>query len=65
MKIDMWFNNEFVPGKYYANTCFFPDGPSEYIYRGNIFDDTGKTIGDYACNDSVEIEKLFITDWKD
>lgn len=63
MKIDMWYDDKFVPGKYHADAWFHPHGSFGYAYRGNIFDDTGKIVGDYACNDSVEIGKLFIIDW--
>ena len=29
-----------------------------------IYDNTGKTIGDYKMNNSVEIEKNFLIEWK-
>ena len=35
--------------------CFYGN---EGRYRGNIYKD-GKIIGDYVCNDSVELEKKF------
>lgn len=62
MKIDMWHGDEFVKGKYRANFYFYPNNSFGYCYRGNIFDDTGKVIGDYACNDSVEIAEVFKLD---
>lgn len=65
MKIDMWYGDDFVKGKYRADASFYPHGSFGYCYRGNIYDDGGKPIGDYASNDSVEIEKAFIIDWKD
>lgn len=65
MKIDMWYGDEFVVGKYRADYYFYPHGSFGYAYRGNIFNDTGKPIGDYACNDSVEIGKNFRIDFGD
>lgn len=32
--------------------------PNDGVYRGNIYKD-GKTVGDYTCSDSVELEKSF------
>lgn len=32
--------------------------PNDGQYRGNIYKD-GKMIGDYSCNDSLELEKTF------
>lgn len=60
MKIDMWHGDKFIPGKYRATYYFYPHGSFGYAYQGNIFDDSGVPIGDFACNDSVEIEKAFI-----
>lgn len=62
MRIDMWHGDKFIPGKYYADYYFYPNNSFGYCYRGNIFDDMGKAIGDYACNNSVEIKKAFKLD---
>lgn len=62
-QIDMWYGDEFVPMKYHADASFYPHGSFGHGYRGNIYDDTGKIIGDYATNDSVWIEKNFKIEW--
>jgi hypothetical protein len=54
IKIDMWYGDDHkeadkIDVSFYAN-----DGE----YRGNIYK-TGKMIGDYTCNDSLELEKGF------
>lgn len=61
MKIDIWDKTGFEKGKYYADAFFYPDSG----YRGNIYDSTGKTIGDYHTWDSTEIPKYFIFQFKD
>ena len=60
MKIDMWYGDKFEKGKYGADAYFTPGNG----YAGNIYDNTGKTIGDYKMNNSVEIEKNFLIEWK-
>lgn len=54
INIDMWYNNQ--PSEADKIDIFFYDNDCEY--RGNIYKD-GKVIGDYTCNDSVELEKTF------
>lgn len=49
--VDMWYGDKFVPKKYRASYVFYPDGCFGYYYRGNIYDDSGKIIGDYGTND--------------
>lgn len=50
LKIDVWYKDE----KIARYDCFFY--PNDGIYRGNLFNRDGKVIGDYWCNDSVELE---------
>ena len=59
MKIDMWYGDRFQKGKYGAD-AYFTHGNG---YSGNIYDSTGKVIGDYRTQDSVEIEKAFLIKW--
>ena len=63
-KIDMWYGDKFKPKKYRANASFNPHGSFGFSYRGNIYDDSGKEIGDYACNSSVWIEENFLIEWR-
>ena len=58
-KIDMWYGDEFVPKKFHADVSFYPHGSFGFSYRGNIYDDNGKAVGDYAANDSVWISDNF------
>ena len=59
MAIDMWYGDEFESGKYGADAYFTPSNG----YRGNIYDENGKVIGDYHTDDSVKIQKLFRIEW--
>ena len=59
MKIDMWYGDKFKSGKYGADAYFTPGNG----YRGNIYDATGKMIGDYHTWDSVKIQNYFLIDW--
>ena len=52
--IDMWYGDEFNKYDYDADAAFYPN---EGVYRGNIYDKTGKIVGDYSCSDSVTIAK--------
>ena len=54
LKIDMWYGNKPSDADKIDITFY----PNEGKYRGNIYKD-GKAIGDYVCNDSVELEKKF------
>ena len=60
--IDMWYGDRFVPGKYYADASF---SGYDCIYRGNIYDENGKCIGDYSSDNSVWIENNFKIKWND
>lgn len=55
MKIDFWYGN--TKKDIAAVDCFFYD--NDCIYRGNVYDKTGKAIGDYATRNSLEVEKAF------
>lgn len=54
INIDMWYGDD--PGKADKIDITFYDLDCEY--RGNIYM-SGKIVGDYTCNDSVELEKSF------
>ena len=60
LNIDMWYDNEFV-AKQYGADVFFNDLSAEYW--GWIYDDAGKRIGSFESDDSVLIEKNFLTDF--
>ena len=60
IEIDMWYGDKFEPKKYRADASFYPHGSFGYKYRGNIYDENGKTIGDYAANDSCWIQGNFL-----
>lgn len=52
--IDMWFGN--TPEEADKITISFY--PIDAKYHGNIYKN-GKIIGDYVCNDSLLLEKVF------
>ena len=54
LNIDMWYNNAVEESDKITVTFYDIDA----MYRGNIYKDN-KIIGDYSCNDSVELEKVF------
>lgn len=54
IKIDMWYGNKVedvdqITVSFYDLDC---------VYRGNLYK-KGKIIGDYSCDDSVELQKRF------
>ena len=54
INIDMWYGDNYKDADR-IDICFYPcDGK----YRGNIYKDR-KCIGDYTCDDSVELETTF------
>lgn len=53
MKIDIWYKGEKIAK---ATMTFYPN---EGIYRGNLFNEAGRVIGDWSGTDSVQIEKRF------
>lgn len=61
--IDMWYKDKFEPKKYRVDACFYPQGSFGYQYRGNIYNEDGKVIGDYATDDSCLISENFIVDF--
>lgn len=54
INFDMWYND----GPKEADKIDITFYPNDGEYRGNIYKN-GKVIGDYSCNDSVELEKYF------
>ena len=50
----MWYGDDHKKADK-INITFYPN---DGVYRGNIYQE-GKIIGDYTCNDSVELEKSF------
>lgn len=61
--VDMWYGDKFEPEKFRADATFYPQGCFGYHYRGNIFNDDGKIIGDYAAVDSITISRNFLTNF--
>ena len=55
INIDMWYGDDHNK----ADKIDISFYPNEGEYRGNIYKN-GKIIGDYTCNDSVELEKAFL-----
>ena len=54
IKIDMWYKDK--PKE--ADKIDISFYPNDGEYRGNIYKD-GKIVGDYSCNDSVLLERVF------
>ena len=54
IEIDMWYGDNYKE----ANAIDIIFYPNSGEYRGNIYKD-GKFIGDYICNNSVELENKF------
>lgn len=54
INIDMWYGDNYKKADKIDITFYPNDGE----YRGNIYKDE-KCIGDYVCNDSIELEKTF------
>ena len=63
IKIDYWDGRGHEPMEYSADASFYPHSSFGYCYRGSIYNDEGKCIGDYAANDSCWIEKNFKINW--
>jgi hypothetical protein len=61
LNIDMWYGDKFEPMMYGADAYF---SGSDYVYRGNIYNDQGKVIGDYESDDSSFIGKNLLIDWE-
>ena len=55
IKIDMWYGDDQKQADKIDITFYPNDGE----YRGNIYKN-GKMIGDYVCDDSIELEKSFL-----
>lgn len=54
INIDMWYGDDHKQADKIDITFY----PNDGVYRGNIYKD-GKYIGDYVCNDCLELEKSF------
>lgn len=54
VKIDMWYGDNYKEADK-IDVTFYPNGCE---YRGNIYKNE-KIIGDYSCNDSVELQNKF------
>ncbi len=54
INIDMWYGD----GHEKADKIDVTFYPNDGVYRGNIYKD-GKIVGDYTCNDCLELEKNF------
>lgn len=52
--IDMWYGDNYKEADA-IDITFYPNAGE---YRGNIYKNR-KIIGDYTCNDSVELENKF------
>ena len=52
---DFWYGNNKEDVK--RIDCFFFD--TDCVYRGNMYDEDGKIIGDFLTDDSSSIEKYF------
>lgn len=57
MKIDYWYDGRKRESVVVEISCFFY--PDTGIYAGNLYNATGKIIGDYTTKNSEEIEKRF------
>ena len=54
IKIDMWYGDSHTEADK-IDVVFYPNDGE---YRGNIYKDK-KMIGDYVCNNSIELEETF------
>lgn len=54
INIDMWYGDDHKEADKIDITFY----PNDGVYRGNIYKDE-KYIGDYVCNDCLELEKSF------
>ena len=57
--IDLWSGEKFKAKKFIADCSHYPGGSFGYSYRGNIYDDAGRTIGDFATNNYNDFLKWF------
>ncbi len=53
MRIDLWYPGEQIAA---ASCAFYPNDGE---YRGNVYNASGRIIGDFTSKNSVEIEKRF------
>ena len=55
MKFDFWYGHT-LKDVAAADCAFYGN---DGIYRGNMYDNTGRIIGDFSSRDSILIEKKF------
>ena len=60
MHINMWYGHKFEKGKYGANANF---NDLAGTYYGLIYNEKGKIIGDFTCDDSTTISEYFNIKW--
>ena len=53
-KVDMWHGGPFLGKMYYAD-AYFSD--IDCVYRGNIYDESGRAIGDYESRVYLKTQK--------
>lgn len=54
INFDMWYNDDYKKADKITITFY----PNSADYRGNIYINN-RIVGDYVCNDSIELEKAF------
>lgn len=54
-KSNFWYDNTLVDVISATATFYHDDGK----YRGNMYDCKGKIIGDYICDDSMLLQRIF------
>lgn len=54
LNIDMWYGDKHTE----ADKIDVSFSDCDCVYRGNIYKEE-KCIGDYECDDSIELEKAF------
>ncbi len=62
--IDMWYDDTLDINKHGMKVFFYPHGNFGYSYRGNIYNENGKAIGDIATDDSVWLQEKFGIEWE-
>lgn len=54
LNVDMWYGDNYMDCDEISITFY----PNDCEYRGNIYKDN-KCIGDYVCDNSIELRKTF------
>lgn len=60
--LDMWYGDTFDPEKHHVDV-FFSD--TDCVYRGNIYDETGRAVGDFGGINSVALARFFCIKFND